>query len=53
MKISEILESKSKKIVSVDGHAPVSQAVAEMVAANVGSVLVIMEGGRRGHLHRA
>ena len=38
MKISDILAGKTKKIITVDGHVPVSQAVAEMVAANVGSV---------------
>jgi signal-transduction protein with cAMP-binding, CBS, and nucleotidyltransferase domain len=44
VKIRDILAKKDKKIISVDGHVSVSQAVADMVAANVGSVLVVVDG---------
>lgn len=44
MKIREILAAKDKRIISVDGHVSVSQAVAEMVISNVGSVLILMDG---------
>ncbi|HAM51192.1 MAG TPA: histidine kinase [Nitrospiraceae bacterium] len=44
MKIREILAKKDKKIITVDAHVTVSQAVAEMVAANVGSVIVLLDG---------
>lgn len=44
MNISEILPKKEKKIVHVDGYATVSQAVAEMITYNVGSVIVILDG---------
>lgn len=44
MTIREILRDKDRKIISIDGNATVSQAVAEMVAANVGSVIILIEG---------
>ncbi|MGD1076206.1 MAG: CBS domain-containing protein [Thermodesulfovibrionales bacterium] len=44
MKMKDILAKKNKKIITVDGHATVSQAVAEMVSFDVGSVIVLMEG---------
>ncbi len=44
MKIRDILVKKEKKIITVDGHVTVSQAVAEMVASNVGSVIVLLQG---------
>lgn len=48
MKIRDILAKKDKKIITVDGHAAVSQAVAEIVASNVGSVIVLLEGTVEG-----
>lgn len=44
MDIKDILANKGKKIIYVDGYATVSQAIAEMVAFNVGSVIVLLEG---------
>ena len=44
MKIREILAAKDKRIISVDGHVSVSQAVAEMLISNVGSVLILTDG---------
>ncbi|MGD0884356.1 MAG: CBS domain-containing protein [Thermodesulfovibrionales bacterium] len=44
MKMKDILAKKDKKIITVDGHVTVSQAVAEMVSFNVGSVIVLMQG---------
>lgn len=44
MNIRDILANKEKGIIHVDGYATASQAVAEMVAFNVGSVIVITEG---------
>ena len=44
MKIRDVVRKKDRKPIAVDGHAPVSQAVAEMVASNVGSVLVLVDG---------
>jgi len=43
MMIREILAAKDKRIVSIDGHMSVSQAVAEMVISNVGSVLILID----------
>lgn len=48
MKISDVLAQKHKKIITVDGHTTVSQAVAEMVTSNVGSVIVTMQGSVEG-----
>jgi len=44
MMIREILAAKDKRIISVDGHVSVSQAVAEMLISNVGSVLILTDG---------
>lgn len=44
MTIKEILKDKDRKIITIDGNALVSQAVAEMVSSNVGSVIVLIEG---------
>jgi len=44
MKITDILAGKEKKIITLDGYATVSQAVAEMVTADVGSVVVLLDG---------
>jgi len=45
MKIQEILQAKAQqKVITITCNASVSQAVAEMVAANVGSVLVTIDG---------
>lgn len=44
MKIIDILPKEGKQIVQVNGYASVEQAVAEMIANNVGSVIVILDG---------
>jgi IMP dehydrogenase len=43
--VSDILASKSGEVLSIEGSATVLEAVTTMVAANVGSLLV-MEDGR-------
>lgn len=49
MTIRDIISKKEKrKIVTVDGNVGVSQAVAEMVSAKVGSVLVLIENSLEG-----
>lgn len=49
MTIRDVISKKGKrKIVTVDGNVSVSQAVAEMVAARVGSVLVLIESSLEG-----
>jgi len=49
MTIRDIISKKEKrKIVTVDGNVGVSQAVAEMVSSNVGSVLVLIDSSLEG-----
>ena len=48
MKIRDLLAGRHKDVITIEGHAPVSQAVAEMVAANVGSVLILIDGSIDG-----
>jgi CBS domain-containing protein len=43
--VSDILEGKERKLLTVDADAPVLDAVRQMVEANVGSLLVTV-GGR-------
>jgi CBS domain-containing protein len=42
--ISEILDGKSGELLTIDGAAPVIEAVKQMVEANVGSLLVTEDG---------
>jgi CBS domain-containing protein len=49
MRIRDILRGKEqRRVATVDSNAPVAQAVAEMVASNVGSVLVLLDGAVEG-----
>ena len=43
--LSEILDDKGRRVLTIDGGEPVLEAVRQMVEANVGSLLVT-EGGR-------
>ena len=42
--LSSILEEKSGDVLQIDGDATVFDAIAKMVEANVGSLLVVDEG---------
>ncbi|HEX5027818.1 MAG TPA: CBS domain-containing protein [Gaiellaceae bacterium] len=42
--ISKILDEKSGELLTIDGAAPVIEAVKQMVEANVGSLLVTEDG---------
>src|SRR5262245_5228527 len=43
-KVSEILDAKGRRVLRIDAEATVLEAVKQMVAANVGSLLVV-DGG--------
>ena len=47
-RIGEILEGKSGDVVRIDADAPVFEAVRKMVDANIGALLVTVEGEING-----
>ncbi len=44
MTIREMLQNKKRRVVTIDGCASVSQAVAEMLVARIGCILVLIDG---------
>ena len=46
MRVSEVLEMKGRRVVTIDSEANVQEAVAKLVQNNVGSLPVVDENGR-------
>jgi CBS domain-containing protein len=46
MLVRDVLESKGRRIISIDGEATVSEAVARLVQNNIGSLPVVDQSGK-------
>ena len=46
MLVRDVLESKGRRVISIDGEATVSDAVAKLVQNNIGSLPVVDQSGK-------